>query len=309
MTLMTGHSGRSCVRCGRELTDAASMEAGIGPICRNLDNAILARLIPSNIGLARELLGELDLTAVAPETLPTMVEVTSDINGETPTDDWRKTVKRMEWALSYGGNHGLRPLLTKVVAALGYVGLAALWNGEAATGKATVTFLVAPFVKEGGRLVVVGPRNKAANTALRVINGRRFHPAKTLVEKAAWSFPVAAAREVFLAVVTHYPNHEGLTEAVEAASKVAAPAPVVTVEVPAKVEAAPAKPAPKCSVVSAGVLLKVRTPYNPAFNGDLKANIKWSDRRWNNGERVWEVTANHEAEVKAMIAKHYGEAL
>jgi hypothetical protein len=295
MTLMTGHSGRSCVRCGRELTDAASMEAGIGPICRNLDNAILARLIPSNVGLARELLGELDLTAVAPETLPTMVEVTSDINGETPTDDWRKTVKRMEWALSYGGNHGLRPLLTKVVAALGYVGLAALWNGEAATGKATVAFL-------NGRLVVSGPRNKAANTAFKSITGRRFHPAKTLIERACWSFPASASDALFLAVVTHYPNHEGLTEAV-AASKVA------PVAVAAPVAAAPSKPAPKCSVVSAGVLLKVKTPYNPAFIGDLKATIKWADRRWNGGEKVWEVTANHEAEVKAMIAKHYGEAV
>lgn len=295
MTLMTGHSGRNCVRCGRPLTDAASMEAGIGPICRHLDNALLARLIPADLGTARELVGELDLTAVAPETLPTVVEVVASIGGETPTDDWRKTVKRMEWALSFAGNESLRVLMTKVVAALGYVGLAALWSGEAATGKATVSLME-------GRLVVVGPNNKAARTALKAINGRRFHPAKTLTEKAAWSFPASAAKEVFLAVVTHYPNHEGLTEAVEAASKVVA-------ETPAAPAAAPSKPAPKCSVVSAGVLLKVKTPYNPAFIGDLKANIKWADRRWNGGEKVWEVTANHEAEVKAMIAKHYGEAL
>lgn len=289
--MMTGYSGRTCVRCGKALTDAASMEAGIGPICRHLDNAVLARLIPSNVGLAREVMASLDLTSLAPETLPTLTEVAADLEGETPPDDWRKTVKRIEWALSFSGNEAARATLTKVVAALGYVGLAALWNGEAATGKATVAFL-------DGRLVVTGPRNKAANTAFKAIPGRRFHPAGALVQKAAWSFPASAADAVLTAVVTHYPNHEGLASAVEAA-KAAKSAPAAAVEA--------VKSQPKCSVVSAGVLLKVKTPYNPAFVGDLKATIKWSDRRWNAAEKVWEVTANHEAEVKAMIAKHYGE--
>lgn len=300
MATMTGggFSGRSCCRCRKELTDAASMEAGIGPICRNLDNALLARLIPSNVGLARETIGGLDLTAVAPETLPTLTEVAATIGGETPSDDWRKTVKRIEWALSFAGNSEFRDLLTSTVAALGYVGLAALWNGEAASGKATVALM-------DGRLVVTGPNNKAARTALKAIPGRRFHPAKALLPKAAWSVPASEADALFVAVATHYPNHEGLTEAVEAAKALK----VTPVAAPAPVAAAPAKPEPKCSLTPAGVLLKVRTPYNPAFIGDLKANIKWSDRRWNGGEKVWEVTANHENEVKAMIAKHYGEAL
>lgn len=302
----TGYSGRSCCRCRKELTDAASMEAGIGPICRNLDNALLARLIPSNLGAAREALATLDLTSVAPETLPTVVEVSADIGSEEPREDWRKTVKRIEWVLSFGSNDPFRALFTKVVGALGYVGLAALWNGEAATGKSAVTFL-------DGRFVVTGPRNKAANTAFKSIFGRRFHPANTLagITKAAWSFPATSGEKVFEAVVTHYPNFTGLVEAVEAAKAlVAASAPVAapTVEAPAPVVAAPAPK--KCSIENAGVLLKIHSPYNPAFIGDLKNTFKWGDRRWNAGEKVWEVTANHEEAVKALLTKHYGaEAL
>jgi len=297
-----GHSGRACVRCRKELTDAASMEAGIGPICRNLDNAVLARLIPSDVGAARAATNRLDLTAVAPETLPTVMEILTTVGNETPSDDWRVTVKRIEWVLSFYGNQPLRSVFTDVVRALGYVGLAALWDGEAATGKASVTCM-------DGRLVVMGPRNKSANTAFKAIAGRKFHPASTLTPKAAWSFPAATHEAVFMAVVTHYPNFSGLEESIVAAKAFLASVPVVAPVVAGTVEAPAAVAVPvekKCSIKSAGVLLKIHSPYNAGFIAALKTTIKWSDRRWNKGEQVWEVTANHEAEVKAMLTTHYG---
>lgn len=304
MAYMT-ETSRSCTRCGKELTDAASMEAGIGPICRKLDNALLAKLIPSNIVRARELLATVDFTEAAPETMSVLVAVETAIMAEDglTRDDWRKDVKRVEWALSYFGNNPLRKVLTQVVAALGYVGLAALWNGEAATGEATITCM-------NDRLVIQGPKNAAARGAFRKIAGAVFHKPGTKLEKACWSFPVAEHAAVLLAVITHYPNNTGLQLAVEGAQNyianlpkpVAPAAPAVAV---APVEA-PAAPKAKCAVESVGVLLMVRTPYKPEFIQELKAELPYTDRRWNKDEKRWEVASVNSSLVMGLVIKHFG---
>lgn len=372
---MTHNTSRICTRCGKELTDAASMEAGIGPICRDLDNALLARLIPSDVVKARAVFDNVDLTAVAPETLKTLNEVYGALFADDAMtrEDWRVEVKRIEWSLSHPSNNYMRGDLTNVVAALGYIGLAALWNGEAKTGKAMITFM-------NSRIVIQAAKCKAANGTFRAIPGRLFHSAGTLTPKAAWSFPAKQFEAAYLAVIKHYPNFEGLNEAIEQAKKVVPPAPVVkaapvvmidmdstlasydietilptapstdavafagmseaasknlfsALGVPAHmmgdavamvnakmarptpapapvVAPAPAKAAPKCSITPVGVLLKVQSPYNPAFINDLKAQVTWSDRRWNKAEKVWEVSLNNEAKVKNLLTKHYGaEAL
>ena len=328
------NTSRNCTRCGKDLTDAASMEAGIGPICRDLDNALLARLIPSDLDKAKAEFEKVDLTAVAPETLKTLNEVYGALNadGAMARDDWRLEVKRVEWALSYPANNYMRGDLTNVVAALGYIGLAALWCGEAKTGKAQVTFM-------NNRLVIQAAKCKAANNTFRAIPGKIFHSIGTLTPKAAWSFPAKAHNAVYLAVIKHYPNFEGLTEAVEQAKKFDAPVQMVidtetvplnatfaetaaaiqeqvlsSMGLPAAVLPAPtpkvvAKALPKCSITPVGVLLKVSSPYNPDFINDLKAQVKWTDRRWNAGEKVWEVTVNAEAKVKNLLSKHYGVSL
>lgn len=308
------NTSRNCTRCGKDLTDAASMEAGIGPICRDLDNALLARLIPSDLDKAKAAFDNVDLTAVAPETLKTLNEVYGALfaDGAVAREDWRLEVKRIEWALSYPANNYMRNDLTNVVAALGYIGLAALWCGEAKTGKAQVTFM-------NNRLVIQAAKCKAATATFRSIQGRLFHSVGTLTPKAAWSFPATAHDAVYLAVIKHYPNFEGLTEAIEQARKFSIPAPVVVIDIetqPMKpiaeqvvVPAPVAKALPKCSITPVGVLLKVSSPYNPAFISDLKAQVKWTDRRWNAGEKVWEVTVNEEAKVKGLLSKHYGVSL
>lgn len=291
------HASRNCTRCWKELTDAASMEAGIGPICRNLDNELLARLIPSDLAAARASFEAVDLTAVAPETLKTLTEVHGALFGDDSAtrDDWRVEVKRIEWALSFPANNAARADLTKVIASLGYVGLASLWNGEAATGKATCTFTK-------GRLTVVGPRNKAARMAFRLIPGRKFHDAGAFAEKASWSFPAEQHAAFFSAIIKHYPNFTGLTEAIEAAKAAwaASPAPE------AKRGAAPVAAAPKCSMKIEGLFVKVSSPYKPEYITDLKSAFPYSDRRWNAGEKCWEVVAIHKAKVEDIIKKHFG---
>lgn len=304
-------SSRNCTRCGQELTDAASMEVGIGPVCRKLDNALLARLIPSNVTAAKAAFDNIDLTAVAPETLDTLNEVYTVMFSEESLakQDWRLEVKRIEWALSYPANNFARADLTKVVALLGYVGLASLWNGEAATGEATCLFL-------NGRLVVKGPRNKSARIAFRKIVGTRFHPVGTLLASdAAWSFPASAHEAFFTAIITHYPNSQGLMETVETGKKAAALMALEAAQATKQVVAAAANPtpvtpkaAPKCSIAAAGLFLKVRTPYKPEFIDSLKKAFPYNDRRWNGTEKCWEVVASHKAKVEALTKQHFGDA-
>jgi hypothetical protein len=225
---MTHNTSRICTRCGKELTDAASMEAGIGPVCRDLDNALLARLIPSDVVKARATFDNVDLTAVAPETLKTLNEVYGALFADDAMarEDWRAEVKRIEWSLSHPSNNYMRGDLTSVVAALGYIGLAALWNGEAKTGKAMVTFM-------NNRIVVQAANCKAARATFRSIPGRIFHSVGTLTPKAAWSFPAKQFEAAYLAVIKHYPNFEGLNEAIEQAKKFVPPS--ASVKVPAPV--------------------------------------------------------------------------
>jgi len=314
MPLMTTTS-RNCTRCHKELTDAASMEAGIGPICRKLDNALLARLIPSNVTRAVELLTRLSLATAAEGTTDTLSKVMDAIRAPDAAarEDWRVEVKRIEWVLSHADNQPLRATLTSVVSALGYVGLASLWNGEAATGKAFVTCQTIGSL--GTRLVIVGPKNSSARAAFKTIPGYRFHAKGTVegVEKPCWSFAATQFAAFRLVVITHYPNHTGLVEAVEAAQAAVvaaaaaaqAAAPVVAAT-PAPVAPVAAPKAAKCSIEAVGVLLKIRTPYNPAFIAELKNALTWSDRRWNSGEKVWEVSANNQNVVTGLVIKHYG---
>jgi hypothetical protein len=312
-------SGRSCTRCRKELTDAASQEAGIGPICRDLDNAVLARLIPSNVAKARELLETLDLTLAAPQTALTLATVADAISAEDAfgREDWRVEVKRVEWALSYSSNQDLRKPLTQVVAALGYVGLASLWAGEAATGETTITCMPVPGYNT--RLVLQGPRNKAARMALRRIRGSRFHDVNSIgLSKASWSFPVSEWAALHLAVITHYPNHTGLDLAIEGAKNLqaeqdakraeeaAAQAATAAHPTPPTPVAAPQKAVPTCSVETVGEMLKVRTPYRPEFITSLKNQVQFKDRKWNSDEKCWEIASADVNTVMGLVVKHFG---
>lgn len=300
------HAGRACVRCRKELTDAASMEVGIGPICRKLDNAILAAQIPSDIAAARQALKGVPVEALDPQTVLTFAEVDVAVTSvEALTRaDWRKEVKRLEWLLSFQASRdvALKPL-TDTVRALGYVGLAALWEGKASTGVAKVRFA-------DGRLYVAGPRNADFRYAIKQqIPGWKFHYAKGADERPEWSVPCAYHAEFRDLLYTYYPICEGRTEALEAAAHYIAvkpnpmTAPTTTVTAPAPITKS------KVRIEAGTDWAKVYTPYNAGFIADLKTGIAYGERRWNPVERCWEVRNYALHTVEALVAKHYGESV
>ena len=261
---------RTCTRCRLPLTDAASMEAGIGPICRKMDNHVLATQIPANITAAREALfavGTQDAVLTA-----TFAKVEMDLYADTA--DYRATVKRIEWILSHPIPSNDRKAFEAVVTALGYVALVAMWNGEVAKGKATVRF-------EAGRLYLKGPNNKAGRSALKAIPGRQFHG-----ETTEWSVPAKQLGDFAKVVAKHWPNHDAtaLGEALTAAG------------------AHVSGPVVPWTLTLKGDVLTVKTPYHAGFVEALKGAVHYKDRRWNGFDKVWEVNPACEAQVKTALA-------
>jgi hypothetical protein len=300
-----GHSGRACVRCGKELTDAASMECGIGPVCRKLDNKLLAQSIPANLSLAQDCWNMIDIGLFDGATYATAQNVSAALFADDAASrtDWRTEVKRLEWMLSFPTNvqGSLLPLTTSVVHALGYVGLAALWTGKASTGEATVTFV-------NGNLHVHGPRNADFRAAVKKVAGWRFH-GPVGDSQPSWSLPAAAADSFAMLVKTYYPNHDAVTLSsvvTEAKAYVAALAPApVPAHAPLKV--------PNMSKVrieaSSMEWLNVFAPFNANFIADLKLKLPSKMRRWNPVAKCWEVHAAHLSALKGMVATHSKETV
>lgn len=317
---MKNLGSRHCFRCALPLTDAASLNEGIGPICRKLDNALLARLIPSDMKAVLLAYASVQVLDLTPETMETFQNLEAALRAEDAggRDDWRTEVKRIEWILSHNQTRANIKALCGIVLGLGYVGLVALWMGEAATGLASV------FPMAEGRIGVSGPQNKAARQAFKRIQGYQFHPVGLYVPKACWSFPASKFREFRLAIITHYPHFEGLIETVEAAESytnnlLAALAAHDAEQAKVDAEklsflsppAAPVTPAAPStspiSIVEVNGTLKVKTPYRMSYIIELRKTDKNTlPRKWNAAETVWEFPVAFKAAVEALVTKHYG---
>lgn len=282
---------RNCCYCGKELTDAASMEAGIGPVCRKMENHVLAQLIPANVLAARRAFKAVKADCFPEEAQNTLLNVGTDL--EETNNDWRKTVKRIEWLLSFVSRGRNKAALIEVVMSLGYVSLASLLSGEAAKGLCTVTFV-------DGRLYLKGPNNKHGRMAIKAVQGRKYHSTTK-----SWSVPAARYAEFKEVIWKHWPKNEGLSEALMAAQEYTAEQ--------AEAKAAESEaPAPKTLVVATKVkgTIKVASPYNKGFVTALKGQITtWKDRRWNPSEKVWEVSEAHADLLSSLVEEFYGEKL
>lgn len=292
----THAASRACAICAKELTDAVSIDQGIGPICRNKANEVLAKQLPADLPAAQEV--ALKLTALV-NTLPEVAHETLALAiGAVNlglTLDWRETVKRLAWVASWKPTDEVKSLIVEVVAALGYIGFAGLLTQEASTGEARVFF-------HAGRVHLEGPRNKAGSTALKAgVVGWKFHAAGSIpgVEKATWSAPAGSFPGFAKVVRLYWPLATGIDAVDEqcalwvaehGAAPVSAPAPaaLVTFE--------PAK--------SQGWFL-VRSPKNWNFVNALKG-LHYKDRAWNPALTAWEVRSCHEAHVTSLVQQHYG---
>ena len=199
-------SHRICWRCGRPLTDPASVNAGIGPVCRQLDNCLLARLFPINLESA-----SCSYRTINPFTMDAMTLGAFEGLGEAlkrgqDRSDWRNEVRQVEWILSFGQTEENATALMNIVRALGYIGVVNVWLREATTAEVRVFF-------KDGRLYLDARSYWTGQKSIRAIPGWAWSP-----EEKLWSVPADQAERFFLAIASHYPNNTGLEAAVEQAN-------------------------------------------------------------------------------------------
>jgi hypothetical protein len=280
---------RHCQRCGLPLTDAASMEHGVGPICRKMDNAVLAQLIPADLATARtHLRAAMEDAFKIDEIKPTMERVVTALFDDENRDH-RKTVKRIEWMLSFPLTPPCKHSLIEVARSLGYTTLALVWTFQRGVpGEAVVRIA-------DGRIFVKGPRSKGAIALLRAVPGRKWH-----ADEKEWSAPLAEIEKFALAVRTGYPNHKidgTITDWATLISTAKKSATQPTGHAP------PRKTLVRVKVF--GGLMLVESPMNYAFVDALK-ELPRCDRRWSPGSKAWEVAAEHRMHVLAAAERCFG---
>jgi hypothetical protein len=203
---------RHCSHCFKELTDPASRESGVGPICRNKNNELLAKAIKGNIGVAYALIEGVDVSTFPSETHASLnymkVRILDKLctanhsNDSLLKDgvDFRTFVNKIEYVLSYSIHYSQREYLIRVIENLGYIGLASVFRGEASRSKAKIWF-------ENGRLCLLGKHSKEGRYAFRRIRGTygpRYRGQELPYRVLAANF------DAFVAVVNKYwPFYEG----------------------------------------------------------------------------------------------------
>ena len=284
---------RACFRCHTPLTDAASQEVGVGPVCRKLDNAVLARQIPSNMPKAIAAFAELDGSTLPAETVGTIMAISEAINSpNAPTVlDWRAEIKKIEWVLSFGGTSAQNSkVFVSVTRALGYVTLANLWTGVGTSGHGSGMLFC------DGRAYFHGPKCKGGQNAIRLISGRRFHAVGTvagLPASAAWSVPASQAGLLARAAQEYWALVDVATvaETVEKALAWVADHPVAPVVPAPPFPSLGIQEGPKGKAVAFaeddGKIIRATTPYKGPFIADLKEAFPREERQWDPIMKQW----------------------
>lgn len=224
MRLRTDNTYRACSRCGKELTDPASRECGVGPICRGKDNHLYAKLIEANIPMATAL-----FMGTHPEELPLEVEgrfmtanksfikkmekvqsANEDVTIMRLTGaDFRDEVRTLDYILSFRVSSETRDKLVGVVRYLGYVGLAAVLSGEASKSSAKVWF-------ENGRVFLQGTGCTSGFQKMKRIRGIQTPAYRG--SKDPYSAPGNQCEKFLDVVSEHWPLYDGDLDAVRTAA-------------------------------------------------------------------------------------------
>ena len=284
-----------CCCCRKELTDAESVEWGIGPICsRRFYNPLH---VPSRDDL------ETALGMLATSGLPDFV--IDDFLKFSDKEDARKASNVLVYYASchYEDRNEVFKC-SNIIRALGYVQLADKLELDRTSASITLT--------ASGDLEAFLPDKYTINQDLRIIPGvclltdANEHRVKR-GHKLGWTFP--ASQEAYLMAVlgvhlggdlmcgTHgirtIPRKRW--QDVQAFRR---PAPTMVV-------APPVQPGASAGwIVTSGPFLEVRTPYNEAFKEELKATVTYKDREWTGS--CWRVLATKRSQVEALILKHFG---
>lgn len=237
---------RYCSRCESPLTDPASWERGVGPVCARKDTSIYAKTIPVNFTLATAFACGVSVSTLPAELQPVWTQVMDRLLKKASAagvsnenfmaavgQDVRSLAKLIDWMLSFRQTPTNKQHMIQLVKYLGFVGLASVLAGTASTGEAKVWF-------EGGRCYLRGSSNKNGWAAFRKLQlqGARYPLSRG--SKEPYSVPAALVNRFVEIVSEFWPiiENDELDKVTAEAKQFNATNPAVTTATPV---AAPSK--------------------------------------------------------------------
>lgn len=276
---------RACARCGKELSDPASKEMGIGPRCRGYDNTVLAKLMPSEpneFEMAIRARGSWVSPIGAEKDFEEFLQmITSPALFKRA--DHRDVVRKAEILLSYGPEYSFRSDIVRMTVALGYLALVSVWEKEAAKGEAKAVLLDSPRCIE-----VSGPRPPAAAK-------QKF--------KNLGAIPKDRKEQVW-----RFYGNISLPE-IERAVRCCYIALSSWPEIPdGTVLDAPPRRNPNGVCISRveGNYLFLRCKYNGEFIAKLKANVPINSRSWVSSAKEWKINVPFHDAAMAIAEEIFG---
>ncbi len=297
---LTELTATNCCVCRANLTDAESVEHGIGPICSKKYYNPLH--IPTN-EMVRAALGLLQASGLPDRIIDGFLKM---VNNK------RRNARKgsnilVYWASCHYQDRAEIFRCSKIIRTLGYTELA---------DKLEVDRTVARIEDMGDYLLVYLPNQWNLKRDIARIPGNEpllddsKHPRK-LGHKVGWTVP-AKQEDYFLTVLgCHYGgelacNSKGVWHIKWASWR----------DLRAFQDPRPQTPNGNgnrvangggCQIRSAGNIYEVFTPYCAPFKNELKRRVPYRDLKWTG--KCWAVTARHLDLVKGLVKTHFGVAV
>jgi hypothetical protein len=302
---------RHCSRCNLPLTDPASWERGIGPVCAKKDTHLFAKTISANFPSATA-----HAMSVSRDTLPEALKSVwgalcdvlfekseSAMNSSASTgafafyfsgEDCRQIAKVIDFMLSFSMNRDNKHHLIQIVKHLGFIGLAGVLAGQSSTGTAELKF-------EGGRLYLTGSSNKAGFNAMRVIPGVVI-PRKR--GGGAYEAPAAQSDKFIAACMEFWPCFDGEVDAIVEQCGAWVAANPIKVAAQKKLTGKPL-----ANIVNRSTDFTIGFAWDKTVTGrlvdELKSSVPAKDRSYDSVTKLWAINNVHHDKVASLFGEHY----
>lgn len=269
---------RPCTRCGRDLKDPASIQAGIGPHCRGYANAILAKEVPSAWSdqdlSAFYFLNAESFPAEARERFEkafTAICASKGMNQAEAAkgDDMRAIVQELVYLASVAPTNAIFEALMGAIRGVGYVQYAAFVSGESASGEATLSY-------EGGKVFLQGVRNAVGQEALKKIG------ATWEKNTQRWTTSAERASDFVRVACIYWPFAKGAQEVLAATKRFFS------------LEEHPA-----------GQVVLLRFSENEALVEEFLAKVPWYHRQLDTQEGCWRVRSSYKTTLESLLARFF----
>lgn len=301
---------RHCSRCNQPLTDPASWERGIGPICAQKDTHLFAKTIPANYAMASIHLLNVEINRLPDVLRPvwkSLVDLvlhkmqsaskgTADNQYLISGEDCRLIVKVIDFMFSFSIDPLPKRDLIQVVKYLGFIGLAGVLSGESSTGEAELKFA-------DGKLFLIGSSNKAGFNAMRKIPGIVI----PRIRKGGAYEASATQHEKFIAIVMEFwPCFDGKLDEIRSQCEEWIKNNPVVLSQNNNID--DSKPNAKIQYRSSTDEIVVSFEWIKEFSARLVEEIKkinYRERRYDSATRTWTIRASHRELIKNLLCEHY----